>query len=199
MYTVIGTPMTRSFRVLWALEELGQPYELNPALPQSPDILQVNSSGKVPALIEGDVVLTDSTAIITYLADKHGGLTAPAGTLARAQQDAMTQLCLDELDAVLWTAARHSFALPKDQRVPEVKDSLKWEFNRNLTRIASQIKGPYVMGAEFTLADIVLTHCLNWAFSAKFPIESQAMLDYGKAMRARPAHQRVAALAKKDS
>jgi len=196
MYTVIGTPLSRSFRVLWTLEELGQPYELNPAPPQSPEILQVSALGKVPALIEGDEVITDSTAIITYLADKHGGLTAKAGTLARAHQDAMTQRFLDELDAVLWTAARHSFALPKDQRVPEVKPSLKWEFNRNLDRIESQIKGPYVMGEEFTIADIVLTHCLNWAFGAKFPVENEALLAYGKTMRARPGHQRVAALMK---
>ena len=196
MYTVIGTPMSRSFRVLWTLEELGQPYELNPAPPQSPEILQVSALGKVPALIEGDEVITDSTAIITYLADKHGGLTAKAGTLARTHQDAMTQRFLDELDAVLWTAARHSFALPKDQRVPEVKPSLKWEFNRNLDRIEGQIKGPYVMGEEFTIADIVLTHCLNWAFGAKFPVENEALLAYGKTMRARPGHQRVAALMK---
>lgn len=196
MYTVIGTPMSRSFRVLWTLEELGQPYELNPAPPQSPEILQVSALGKVPALIEGDEVITDSTAIITYLADKHGSLTAKAGTLARAHQDAMTQRFLDELDAVLWTAARHSFALPKDQRVPEVKPSLKWEFNRNLDRIESQIKGPYVMGEEFTITDIVLTHCLNWAFGAKFPVENEALLEYGKTMRARPGHQRVAALMK---
>jgi glutathione S-transferase len=196
MYKVVGTPMSRSFRVLWALEELGLPYELTPARPQSPEILQVNASGKVPALIEGDEVLTDSTAIITYLADKHGGLTAPAGTLARAHQDAMTQRFLDELDAVLWTSARHSFALPKDQRVPDVKPSLMWEFSRNLDRIAPLIKGPFVMGENFTLADIVLTHCLSWAFGAKFPVENQAMLDYGKAMRGRAAHQRVAALTK---
>ncbi len=196
MYTVIGTPMSRSFRVLWALEELGQPYELTPALPQSPEIRKVNASGKVPAMIAEGEVITDSTAILTYLADKHGKLTAPAGTMARAHQDAMTQRFLDELDAVLWTAARHSFALPKEQRVPEVKPSLKWEFNRNLDQIAALIKGPYVMGEAFSLADIVLTHCLNWAYGAKFPVENQAMLAYGKSMRARPAHQRVAALMK---
>jgi glutathione S-transferase len=196
MYTVTGSPMSRTFRVIWALEEMGLPYELNPASPQSPEVLALNASGKVPVLQEDGEILTDSTAIITYLADKHGKLTAPAGTLARARQDAMTQLCLDELDAVLWTAARHSFALPKDQRVPEIKPSLKWEFSRNLARIETKIKGPFVMGDDFTIADIVLTHCLNWASGAKFPIESQPALDYAKAMRARPAHQRTAALAK---
>jgi glutathione S-transferase len=196
MYTVTGNPMTRTFRVIWALEEMGLPYELNPASPQSPEVLALNASGKVPVLQEDGEILTDSTAIITYLADKHGKLTAPVGTLARARQDAMTQLCLDELDAVLWTAARHSFALPKEQRVPEIKPSLKWEFSRNLARIEQKIKGPFVMGDAFTIADIVLTHCLNWASGAKFPIESQVALDYARAMRARPAHQRAAALAK---
>ncbi|CUH86715.1 glutathionine S-transferase [Phaeobacter sp. CECT 5382] len=196
MYTVIGKPMTRTFRVLWTLEELGQPYELNPAMPQSPEVVALNASGKVPVFQDDGETITDSTAIITYLADKHGQLTAPAGTLARARQDAMTQLCLDELDALLWTAARHSFALPEDKRVPEVKDSLKWEFARNLARIESRIKGPYLMGEDFSIADIVFTHCLNWAFSAKFPIESQAVLDYSKAMRAREAYKRTAAQAK---
>jgi glutathione S-transferase len=114
MYTVIGKPMTRAFRVIWTLEELGQPYDLNTAAPHSPDIVAVNPSGKVPALVEDGEVITDSTAIITYLADKHGALTAPAGTMARAKQDAVTHQILDEIDAVLWTAARHSFALPEE-------------------------------------------------------------------------------------
>jgi len=196
MYTVIGKPLTRAFRVLWALEELGQPYELNPAYPQTPEVLELNASGKVPILVEDGTIVTDSTAIITYLADKHGALTAPAGTLERAQQDAITNLCLDELDAVLWTGARHSFSLPKDKRVPEVKDSLKWEFARNLALIEKRIKGPFVMGEEFTIADIVLCHCLNWAYAAKFPIESEAVLAYGKAMRSRDAYRRVAELSK---
>ena len=77
MYTVIGTPMTRTFRVLWTLEELGQSYELNPARPQSEEVLALNASGKVPVFQDTGETLTDSTAIITYLADKHGQLTAP--------------------------------------------------------------------------------------------------------------------------
>ncbi|APG48610.1 glutathione S-transferase family protein [Phaeobacter porticola] len=193
MYTVIGKQLTRSFRVLWALEELGQPYELNPASPQSKEVLALNASGKVPVFKDDDHVITDSTAIITYLADKHGKLTAPAGTIARAKQDAMTHLLLDELDALLWTGARHSFILPEEKRVPDVKDSLKWEFSRNLARLDQLMAGPFLMGEEFTISDIICTHCLNWAYSAKFPIESETILDYGKRMRARPAFQAVAA------
>ncbi|AUQ60143.1 glutathione S-transferase family protein [Phaeobacter inhibens] len=193
MYTVIGKQLTRSYRVLWALEELGQPYELNPALPQSEDVVALNASGKVPVFKDGEDVITDSTAIITYLADKHGKLTASAGTLARAKQDAMTNRLLDELDAVLWTGARHSFILPEDKRVPEVKDSLKWEFSRNLAQLEPCMTGPFLMGEEFTIPDIICTHCLNWAYSAKFPIESDVLLAYSKRMRARPAFQAVAA------
>ncbi|MCI5098750.1 glutathione S-transferase family protein [Phaeobacter italicus] len=196
MYTVIGKQLTRCYRVLWALEELGQEYDLNPALPQSPDVLALNPSGKVPILVEDGETITDSTAIITYLADKHGQLTAPAGTLARAKQDAVTHMLLDELDAVLWTAARHSFILPEDKRVPEVKDSLKWEFARSLNRLEARMQGPYLMGEDFTIADIICTHCLNWAYSAKFPLENKALLEYSKRMRSRPAFQKVAASVK---
>ncbi|NKX70891.1 glutathione S-transferase family protein [Rhodobacteraceae bacterium R_SAG1] len=196
MYTVIGKQLTRCYRVLWALEELGQEYDLNPALPQSPDVLALNPSGKVPILVEDGEAITDSTAIITYLADKHGQLTAPAGTLARAKQDAVTHMLLDELDAVLWTAARHSFILPEDKRVPEVKDSLKWEFVRSLNRLEARMQGPYLMGEDFTIADIICTHCLNWAYSAKFPLENKALLEYSKRMRSRPAFQKVAASVK---
>lgn len=196
MYTVIGKQLTRCYRVLWALEELGQEYDLKPALPQSPDVLALNPSGKVPILVEDGETITDSTAIITYLADKHGQLTAPAGTLARAKQDAVTHMLLDELDAVLWTAARHSFILPEDKRVPEVKDSLKWEFARSLNRLEARMQGPYLMGEDFTIADIICTHCLNWAYSAKFPLENKALLEYSKRMRSRPAFQKVAASVK---
>ena len=100
MYTVIGGTKTRAFRVMWMLEELGQPYDLNPAAPRSDEARKYNPSGKIPALVDGDEVLTDSVAVMTYLADKHGALTAPAGTPARARQDAMTFWLIDEFDAV---------------------------------------------------------------------------------------------------
>ena len=158
MYTVIGKQLTRSYRVLWALEELGQPYELNPALPQSEDVVALNASGKVPVFKDGEDVITDSTAIITYLADKHGKLTAPAGTPERARQDAMTFWLIDEFDTVLWAAAKHSFVFPKEQRVPEVKDSLKGEFTRAAAsrrrRLAARV--PAVRQARMPKKSILL-------------------------------------------
>jgi len=106
MYEVIGTRASRAFRVLWMLEELGQTYSHVPAAPRSNEARAANPSGKVPALRVGETAITDSTAIMTYLGDAHGGLTHPAGTLGRARQDALTHQILDEIDAVLWMAAR---------------------------------------------------------------------------------------------
>ena len=195
MYHVYGVPMTRTFRVLWLLEELGEPYESQPLPPRSPEITALNPTGKVPVLRDGEAVLTDSTAILTYLSDKHGRFTHPPGTIARAHQDALTNQVLDELDATLWTAARHSFILPEELRRPEIKDSLKWEFARNLGVIAGRIEGPFLQGEDMTIADIILTHCLNWAHAAKFPTGEDTILDYGKRMRGREAFRRVAAAA----
>ena len=114
MYEVFGSITSRAFRVLWALEELGAEYTFTKAYPRDEQISALNPNGKVPAMKVGDTVLTDSSAIMLYLADAHGKLMAPAGTLERAQQDGLFHLILDEIDATLWTAARNSFVLPED-------------------------------------------------------------------------------------
>lgn len=192
MYTVIGTVKSRAARVLWMLEELGQPYEHNPAGPRSAEVTALNPSGKVPVLIEDGVAITDSTAIMQYLADKHGALTFPAGTLDRARQDSLTQFLLDEFDAALWVAARHSFILPEELRVSGIKDTLKWEFERSQRILVARMgAGPFLMGAQMTVPDILLAHCLVWAKGAKFPIAEPALEAYLDRMRARPAFQRA--------
>jgi len=196
MYTVIGPTMTRAYRVLWMLEELGQPYAHEPHPPRSAAVRAHNPLGKVPVLLVDGTALTDSTAILTFLADRHGTLTHPAGSLARARQDAHTQFVLDEMDALLWMAARHSFVLPEEQRVPAVKDSLKWEFARSCDRLAERLgEGTYLMGDEMTVPDILAAHCLSWSRAAKFPVENDAATAYVKRVRERPAHRRVQALA----
>jgi len=192
MYVVIGSRGTRAFRVLWMLEELGQPYEHIPARPQSEEARAHNPSGKVPCLRVGDDLLTDSVAIVTWLADRHGQLTHPAGTLDRARQDALTHLILDELEALLWTAARHSFVLPEERRVPAVKDALKWEYGRNIAGVERALAGPFLMGETMTVPDILLTHCLRWAEAAKFPAPGARLADYRARMEARPAFARAA-------
>jgi glutathione S-transferase len=194
MYTVIGSARSRALRVLWMLEELGLPYEHVAAMPRSEDVVAVNPAGKVPVLIEDGTPITDSTAILNYLADKHDGLTHPAGTLDRARQDSLTQFLLDEFDAALWMAARHSFVLPEELRQSAIKDSLKWEFERSQkTLVARMAEGPFLMGERMTVPDIILTHCGGWARSARFPITERRLADYLAAMDKRPALQRAKA------
>ena len=191
---VFGSVKSRAMRVIWMLEELEVPFEHVPAAPRSADVMALNATGKVPVLLADGVPITDSTAILTFLADHFGRLTAPAGSLERARQDSMTQFLLDEFDAVLWMASRHSFVLPEHLRLPAIKDSLKWEMERSQnTLLARMGEDAFLMGAQMTVPDIILTHCLSWAIAAKFPIETPALVAYAKRMRARPAFKRAAA------
>ena len=194
MYTVIGTVKSRALRVLWMLEELGVPYDHVPAGPRSADALRHNPSGKIPALLVDGAAITDSVAIMTYLADRHGALTHPAGTLDRARQDAFTHLINDEFDAVLWMAGRHSFVLPEEMRLPAIKESLRWEFERSQTRLGETLgDGPFLMGGTMTIPDILLAHCMRWAANANFPVTDARILAHRDRMLARPAFQRAAA------
>jgi len=167
MYTVVGSRTNRTFRVLWALEELGVEYDHKPYSVRSLEALEHSPTGKLPALIAEGEVITDSAAIITFLADRHGGLTFPAGSVQRAKQE---------------------------ERVPAVKESLKLEFARSLDRLMEQIDGPYLMGDTMTIPDIILAHCGGWAHNAKFPLENEAFKAYTERLRERDAFKRAAAL-----
>ncbi|MCZ4255875.1 glutathione S-transferase family protein [Sulfitobacter sp. G21635-S1] len=187
MYKVIGATRSRAFRVMWMLEELGEDYQQVDAGPRSEEALKYNPLGKIPAFVDGDEILTDSVAIMTYLGDKHGKLTATAGTPARARQDAMTFWLVDEFDAILWAAAKHSFVFPEDRRVPEIKDSLKAELLRSADVLAERLEGPFLMGDQMTHADILACHCVNWSIGAKFPRLNDKLGAWAARMRDRPA------------
>lgn len=191
-YTVIGNAASRAARVLWMLEELGLPYEHIAVKPRSDMVNRFNPSGKVPVLLVDGQPVTDSTAILTFLADSTGRLTEPAGSLSRARQDALTQTVLDEFDAVLWVAARHSFILPPEHRVPQIKDSLRYEFARNQKTFVQRMgEGPFLLGERMTVPDLILAHCGHWARAAKFELVEPRLIDYVERMLARPAFQKV--------
>lgn len=192
-YTVIGNVKSRALRVLWTLEELGLDYEHVDAGPRSHEVTRISPAGKVPVLVADGVPITDSVAIMTFLADRHGALTFPAGTIDRARQDSLTQMILDEIDAVLWTAARHSFVLPEELRVASIKDSLKWEFAKSEKALVARMAedGPFLMGETMTIADILLAHCGGWAIAAKFPISEPRLREHIAMMRDRPAFHKA--------
>lgn len=112
----------------------------------------------------------------------------------RAKQDSLTHFLLDEIEGPIWTATRHSFILPPDQRLPAIKDSLKWEYARSLATLARHLgPGPFLMGDSLTVPDIIATHCLVWAEFAQFPAPAPALAAYAASLRARPAFQRAMA------
>ncbi len=198
MLKVVGSVRSRALRVIWALEELGLDYELIDAAPRSEAALRYNPDGKIPCLVVAEAgaetVVTDSVAIVQYLADAHGAITHPAGTLARAQQDAMTQFACDELDGPLWLAARHSFVLPEANRVPAIKPAARAEFARAIGTLETRLGArEFVTGGTFTVPDLIIGHCAGWAVAAKFDLPAGTVGDYVARLRARPALARAMA------
>ncbi len=195
MYEVIGAIRSRTRRVLWMLEEIGADYTRNAAAPHSDEARAINPTGKIPALIVDGTVLTDSTAIVQFLADRHGQFTFETGTIERAQQDGFTQLVLDEFDSVLWMAGRHTNYLPEDERIPEVRATCAKELARNMASLAPHLEEQeFLMGDVMTVPDLILAHCLDWAKSAGFEITEPVLRDYAKRLRSRDAYRRTLAM-----
>lgn len=193
MYTLIGSPKTRAFRVLWMLEELGVEYDINPVAPQSKEAKQFNPSGKIPALKVGDDVIIDSVAICQFLADKHGKLTAQSGSIERAQQDSWTQFAMDDIELPLWVHAKHDFILPENLRSEAAQKAAEFDFNNALKAFACRLGDkPYVMGEDFTVPDLLLGHCGRWAQNGpKWKLPDGAVADYFARVIDRPAYQRA--------
>lgn len=193
MYQVIGSPRTRAGRVLWALEELGAPYEIVSCPPQTPEVKAVSPIGKVPVLVDGDLAVTDSTAILLHLSDKHEALTFPLGSADRARMLSLLTFALDDLDRPLWTAARHEFVLPKElRRYDEVLPSVKHEVAQAWEVLGAFLgDGPFAQGETFTIADLVIGHLGGWAKGVGMAPPEGPVADYVSRIRARPAWRRV--------
>ena len=142
-------------------------------------------------MVDGQVY-TDSVAIMRFLADHHNALAPAPGSVDRLKMDSHIEFLNEEFDALFWIAAKNSFINPSDHRSTDIKPVLMWEFERSLKRFADRLgDGPYLMGDEFTIADIMAVHCLNWSRVAKFPAAEGAVKAYAKSVRARAAYQRV--------
>ena len=193
-YKLIGHPRSRALRVMWMLDELGEEYAIVAAPPQSDQARAANPSGKIPALEVDGEVLIESVAIVQYLADAHGEFTFPAGTIARARQDAFTQFCVDEVESALWTATKHGMGrLPEGLNMPGIKASCQHEFDQALRALETRLgDNAYVMGDRFTVPDILLGHCAGWAKLAMgWDLPDGAVGAYFQRLRQRPAFKRT--------
>lgn len=191
-YTVIGHPKNRALRITWMLEELGQPYDFEMHMPRTPEMLAANPSGKGPVLRVDDTLIIDSVAALTFLTDKHAQHTYPAGSKERGQQDSFLHFALDEMDAVLWSAAKATFVLPEEHRVEAIKATNKFEFERSMDWLDARLgDGPWLMGETFTVPDLVMGHCANWAKNSKFGLGPARVEDYLERCLARPARAKA--------
>ena len=199
MIQLFNYPNTRGLRVTWMLEELEADYEFN-LVPVgnsgfgSEEYIKINPAGKVPAIRDGDLVLTESAAIVTYLGDKFPDkkLVPPAGSAARAKYDQWCYFVLSELEQPLWTKGKHKFMLPRDKRVPAIIETAEWEFQKALMILSQGLDGHrFILGDTFSAADILIGRTLSWARTAKQPVELQNVADYADSILGREALQRA--------
>lgn len=198
MYTVIGSPKTRAFRVMWMLEELGQPYDVDPTPPRDKKLEAINPSLKVPILKDGEDYVIDSVAICQYLADKHHKLTFPAGTIQRAHQDSFTQFSVDDVESGLWQASKHTFALPAEYRVEDAKRACLFDFARAMKALSARLGDKtYVMGDTYTVPDLLLGYCAGWAKAIGWDLPGGNVGAYFARIAERPAY--LAAKARREA
>ena len=190
-----GHPNSRATRALWALEEVRAEYEyvhvdLKTGQARSDAYLALNPAGKVPTLIDSELVITESAAICLYLGDKfpESGLVPPIGSTERAECYRWVSFAISELEQPLWTIAKHRFVLPKEKRVSAILQTAFWEFSIAASVLAKGIADrPYAVGEQFTAADILLGHTLAWARSTRIELGHGSLNSYADRVLDRPA------------
>ncbi|NRD72542.1 glutathione S-transferase family protein [Shewanella sp. VB17] len=171
MIKLYGVPRSRSLRVSWILEELGLDWQYHfidfaKGDNHSPDFLAVNPCGKVPALIDNGLVITESAAIVLHLAEKYGDrkLLPEAGSDASALHHQWVSFIICELEQPLWTIGKHKFALPEELRQQSMFAVAKWEFDKAVALAEKWLPdSDYLFGDSVSAADILLGHTLLWA------------------------------------
>lgn len=200
MMKLYGLGPTRSLRALWALQELDAEFEfvrVNILAGENlhPDFLRLNPAGKLPVLVDGDFVLTESAAIVMYLAEKYGdkGLM-PADLKERAQAYRWSLFAVTELEQPLWRMAKHTFLYPEDKRLPEDIALAREEFAAMAAVLDRHMDGrAFIVGDNITVADCVTAYVLDWGNENGLIDSFPNLKAYLERMYARPrAPQRIA-------
>ena len=194
---------TRSIRARWALQELEVEFEaitinLLEGQNQSPEYLKINPAGKLPALVDDDFVLTESVAIVVYLAEKypHKRLL-PSDPKLRAQLNRWMLFTVTELEQPLWRIARHSFLYPEEQRIVADIDIARSEFRNMAAVLERHMQGRhFLVGEHATVGDFIVAYTLDWGNEEKLLGDYPALLAHMQRMYDRPkAPMRIAAAA----
>jgi glutathione S-transferase len=193
--TLYHASPSRSSIVLWMLEEIGQPYDvkllkLSEGDQLKPDYLAINPMGKVPALRHRDTVITEVAAICTYLADEfpEKKLNVPAGTPRRGVY-------------LKWLFFGPSCMEPAmiDRAAPRKEAPRRamlgyGDFETTMNVVAKAVEpGPWVMGEQFTAADVVIGSNIRFGTMFKLIPERAEFAAYAARIAARSAAQRAEA------
>lgn len=217
---LIGVGKSRAFRCLWVLEELGLPYRYVPAMPQSEEAKQHSPLGKIPILVDEDgFTLYETNAIINYLCDKDRGVSGdckkdlipPPGTKQRAFYEQTMSVLATELDTQgLWIHRKHDAMGEYFGHIPDAVEHARKYFNKTNRMLIQQLKDrsheietteenrrkSYLLGPNFSAADIVYVHCLDWSkmigWDTKWKDDS-FLTDYIKACKSRDSFSRTIA------
>jgi len=191
---------TRSLRVRWTLQELGVDFEavtvdLVKGEHRRPEFLRINPAGRVPVLVDGDAVVTESVAIVQYLAAKYPEKALlPTDAHERAQLDRWMLFTVTELEQPLWRIARNTRLYTEDRRQPTDVTIAREEFGEMAGVLARHLRErEFVTGNRVSVADFVVAYTLDWANESKLLGEHPGLVTYMERMYARPrAPMRIA-------
>lgn len=193
--TLYHAAPSRSSIVRWMLEEVGEPYDLHVlnlmnGEQKAPAYLAVNPMGKVPALKHGDTVITEAAAICTYLADAFpkAGLGVPIGDPSRGVY-------------LKWLFYAPSCIEPAvtDRAFPRKEEPRRGmlgygDFDTVMDVVAKAVEpGPYLMGEQFTAADVIVGSQLRWGMMFDLLPKRPEFVAYVGRLEQRPALQRAVA------
>jgi len=184
---------TRSIRVRWTLQELGVDFEavtvnMLAGEHRGPAFLKLNPAGKLPVLEDGNLVLTESVAIVLYLAEKYPakGLM-PTDLGRRAQLYKWLMFAATELEQPLWRIARHTHLYPEDKRLPADVALAREDFAPMAQVLEEHMKGKtFVLRDKVSVADFVLAYTLDMASVIHLLDEFEQLQAYVTRMYERP-------------
>lgn len=194
-------PSPNPAKVALFLEEAGMPYEMVPVDTRKgdqhqPEFLAINPNAKTPALVDGDVTVFDSNAILLYLAEKSGKFLPPNTPAARGQMLSWLMFVASGIGPYSGQAVhfKHVAPEPKDYAV----NRYDFEAARHWSIIDAQLaKHKYMLGDAYTLVDMAVW---GWARAVPFVLGADAWDKLPNVKRlldeinARPAAQRAEAL-----
>lgn len=194
MIKLFWCPRTRAARALWMLEELGEPFEIrqidiqDEAQKKAMDFRVASPMGKVPAIADGDVMLSESAAICMYLADKYpaAGLAPAVGDLARGNYLYWMMFTPGVLEPAMAEKFGGWEPKPFQHGWGDFDSMVK-------TLEAGLANGPWILGEHFSAADVMLGSSANFLKMFGILPDGSPIEDYIERCLARPAYQRTLA------